>query len=332
MPPASERPASPLYQPHQACRDSFLTLKDGRKLAYTFYGQILQTGTTPVFYFNGTPGSRKEGSLIDAAAHKAYIPIIAVDRPGFGDSSWQADRSLLDWPGDILDLADHLKVNQFGVIGLSGGGAYVLACLHAIRKARLVAASIVSGMYPWSLGTEGMMWQTKMLFGVAYYSSWLTEKMLDMGMRKMVMEPDRAKVIATVKQSLKSPSYPDADREVLMEMMEDEDLADAYLGSMREALKISSKGAAWELYILGAEWAFKLEDIDGDRLTMWHGDQDVNVSVMMPDAVARLIPGVRYNRVAGEGHVSLMVRRREQILAELGARLPHSQKKDIDGI
>jgi hypothetical protein len=43
-------------------------------------------------------------------------------------STFQPNRRILDWPSDILELADHLKISQFYVLGTSGGCPYVLAC------------------------------------------------------------------------------------------------------------------------------------------------------------------------------------------------------------
>ena len=38
------------------------------------------------------------------------IRMIALDRPGYGLSDYQENRTYLDWPGDVSALADHLAL------------------------------------------------------------------------------------------------------------------------------------------------------------------------------------------------------------------------------
>merc|ERR1711939_35190 len=87
-----------------------LQLKDGRTLAYACYGETASPKSLPVFYFNGTPGSHPECGLLHEPALKLGLLLIGIDRPGFGDSSLQDNRTLLQWPSDVLELADHLDV------------------------------------------------------------------------------------------------------------------------------------------------------------------------------------------------------------------------------
>jgi pimeloyl-ACP methyl ester carboxylesterase len=119
----------------------FVTLRDGRNLAYAEYGR--RRGS-PAFYFHGTPGGLLEGRLLDEAARLQDVRLIAVDRPGYGSSDFKKDRRITDWPGDVADLADALEIDRFGVVGLSGGGPHVQACAAAMPE-RVTTAVIVSG-------------------------------------------------------------------------------------------------------------------------------------------------------------------------------------------
>ena len=90
-----------------------LTLPDGRKLGYAQYG--LLTGR-PIFYLHGLPGSRLEGAGFDELALKLGARVIAVDRPGIGWSSPYPNRTLLDHPKDLEQLAKHLDLDHYGVL------------------------------------------------------------------------------------------------------------------------------------------------------------------------------------------------------------------------
>ncbi|MEZ5448790.1 MAG: hypothetical protein R3E89_07250 [Thiolinea sp.] len=57
-----------------------ITLNDQRRLAYSEYGD---RDGRPLFYFHGMPASRLEAVLLEAAASRLGLRIIAADRPGF---------------------------------------------------------------------------------------------------------------------------------------------------------------------------------------------------------------------------------------------------------
>ncbi|KAJ4349780.1 uncharacterized protein N0V89_008398 [Didymosphaeria variabile] len=96
-----------------------LTLDGGRVLSYAIYGSPVPH--TSVFYFHSFASSRKEAKIWHTAAAKLGVRLVAPDRPGLGNSSFQPSRTFLDWPKDVIALADHLKIQTFYVMGWSGG-------------------------------------------------------------------------------------------------------------------------------------------------------------------------------------------------------------------
>src|SRR5215510_3131644 len=102
----------------------FVDLPDGRRLAYAEYGD---PQGHPTFYFHGLPGSRLEAVLAAESAAQAGIRLVASDRPGVGGSDPQPRRTLLDWPADVVQLADRIGVARFSIIGVSGGAPYAAA-------------------------------------------------------------------------------------------------------------------------------------------------------------------------------------------------------------
>jgi len=85
-------------------------LKDGRLLGYAEYGS---PDGKPVFYFHGHPGSRRDWPVFDddGCAAELNARIIAVDRPGHGLSDFKRGREILDWPDDVIEIADALDRN-----------------------------------------------------------------------------------------------------------------------------------------------------------------------------------------------------------------------------
>jgi len=89
-------------------------LQDSQTLAYNEYGD---PDGIPIFHTHGGPGSRVEGQTFHEIAQERGYRIISTDRPGMGESTYLKGRRLLDYPQDILQLADHLGFNRFGVTG-----------------------------------------------------------------------------------------------------------------------------------------------------------------------------------------------------------------------
>ena len=106
-----------------------VTLRDRRRLGFAEFGD--QQGR-PLFYFHGFPGSRLEARLADRISRDLHVRFIAIDRPGYGLSSFKAGRSFLDLADDVCDLADTLEIGRFSILGVSGGGPYAAACARKI--------------------------------------------------------------------------------------------------------------------------------------------------------------------------------------------------------
>jgi pimeloyl-ACP methyl ester carboxylesterase len=121
-------------------RAGTIRLRDGRALAYAEWGPA---EGRPVLHFHGVPDGRFSwggGSLCEDRG----VRLIALDRPGIGGSDPRPGRSVVDWPADVEELAEQLELDRFAVSGWSAGGAYALACAHALGP-RIDAVALVSG-------------------------------------------------------------------------------------------------------------------------------------------------------------------------------------------
>jgi pimeloyl-ACP methyl ester carboxylesterase len=140
-------------RPIRSHETQFIHTADGRKLAYCEYGD---PQGKPVFYFHGTPGSRLEPVFGDEAGREYGFRLIAPDRPGIGQSDYAENRKLLDWPLDVAAAADQLGIGHFGVIGVSGGGPYALACSRVLAK-RLDFCVLMGSWAP--VAEEPALWE-----------------------------------------------------------------------------------------------------------------------------------------------------------------------------
>src|SRR4029077_2241734 len=66
------------------------------------------SGAHAILYHYGLPGSGFEASLAHDVAKQLGVRIIAPNRPGCGNSTFDPNRKLTDWAGVIIRLADAL--------------------------------------------------------------------------------------------------------------------------------------------------------------------------------------------------------------------------------
>lgn len=124
-------------------------LPDGRSLGFARLGC---PAGLPLIYLHGFPASRLEAGILNAAANSLGVSIIAPDRPGFGLSDFQPRRTILDWPNDVVHLANALSIDRFSLLASSGGCPYAAACAHQFPQ-RLIRVGIMAGLVPQKNGS-----------------------------------------------------------------------------------------------------------------------------------------------------------------------------------
>lgn len=267
-----------------------ITLADGRQLGFAEYGD---PQGTPVFFFHGWPGSRLAGAYIDPAVRKLHIRLISVDRPGRGLSHPQAKRTLLDWPDDIAQLADKLKLKKFSVIGISGGGPYALACAYKLHK-RLHAVGVVCGLGPIvpfsQYEKSALSLPEKLYYRVLPYCMFLMP--LISYLTYMGMAHAYSWFTPWVARN-----KPASDKH----MLSDPHLGKLLRESALEGLRPPSPGMSQDYQIYCQPWGFDLTNIK-TQVFIWHGELDRNVPVWMARFLAQKIPHARATFYPEMGH------------------------------
>lgn len=284
-----------------------IRLPDGRHLGFATYGD---TRGTPVLHCHGFPGSRFEGAMWHEIAGKHHIRLIVPERPGVGLSSFQKNRRIQDWPQDATVLLRHLGVDEFHLLGTSGGSAYVLACLHELPEHRIRGAAIVSGFYPLALGAEDMLMVSRIMVFLAVWATSLMAGLvyLVLGRAAQARDPE----VFTKAFSKDVDMRPEIDRASLG----DEQYKKKFFSSAREGIRANSYAFAWEARLLGSDWGFSLHNVPAAKLSLWHGKMDTGNPVSMTKRAGMQLTGSKV-RVLDEGHISLQARHMEEIFEDL---------------
>jgi pimeloyl-ACP methyl ester carboxylesterase len=115
---------------------------DGRDISFTDFGN---KDDIAVLWCHGGPGSRLEPQTEAEAACAAGFRLIGIDRPGYGGSTELPGRQIADWAKDALQVADHLKIDHFFIVGVSTGGSYALATA-SIAPERVMGVIVCCGL------------------------------------------------------------------------------------------------------------------------------------------------------------------------------------------
>ena len=291
---------------------NFLTLKNGRKLCYGDYGD---PGGLPVMYFHGWPSSRLQGFVLEELCLEKGIRLIAPDRPGVGKSELEPDRTLVDWPPLVKELADHLGWERFSLMGVSGGGPYAVAAAAALPE-MVIQAAVVCGAPPLAQfpNRSEMMWPYRALLRIRPYAPFLIPGILKISHWISQYPPHEPPMSWVMKWTA------DADREALGES--DFELVTR---SFREGISAGTAGVQIDGDVYSADWGLDFGKISVP-IEFWHGEEDRNIPFSMVKEYASWIPSAKMHSFPGEGHYSIIARSPEMVLESLRSEVPYSAK------
>lgn len=284
--------------------EKFVQLEGGGFLAFEEYGD--PTGA-PVVFCHGWPSSRTMAELTHDAACEVGVRIVSPDRPGIRDSSFQADRKLLDWPSILRELMESLGIEQFRMLAISGGAPYAYAAAWAMPE-RVTAIAIVSGAPPISELSDhsGLLllyrWMLRGYRNYPKFSRWAFR----FARPFLSLRPPRRAHPMLLK--LLQP----CDAEVLR----DARAFEACFESQRQAWRNSAMGVLADAEIYASPWGFALEDVSVP-VRLWHGKQDRSFSFGVAQEVAKRLPNCTARYIDNAGHYSAPIRNMREILEDL---------------
>lgn len=278
-----------------------LKLADGRALGFAECGD---PAGVAVFHFHASGSSRLERPADESILVDLGIRFITTDRPGHGLSDPQPSRKLLDWPDDVAQLADHLGIDQFYVMGWSAGGAPALACAFKLPE-RVQAAALVSSVSPPDCPGQ-------------YKGLPLANRLWKIGARRipaLVRLMRRAAyplIMGDLEEAGKnmSMSFPLEDRRLL----DDPEDLKRFAKDIQEGYRQGWEGPVQDDMVNARPWGFRLEDI-ALRVNIWQGDIDQNMRLHHAHCLHSRLPNSHLTVWQGEAHLALLVHWREVLAA-----------------
>lgn len=229
--------------------------------------------------------------------------LVSFDRPGYGESDPDPNRTPKSLALDVQELADQLHLGEkFYVVGYSMGGQATWGCLKYIPH-RLAGVTLVAPVVnywwkslPLNVSTEGYTLQPKRdqwAVRVAHYAPWLiywwnTQKWFP---GSSVASRDGS-----------SFSQPDKDIVLKLGSSRKPHLAEVRPQGLHETINrdMVVGFGSWEFDPIELEDPF-LKSHQGS-VHLWQGDDDMLVPVVPQRYIAEKLPWIHYHEVPGSGH------------------------------
>ncbi|MEV6276648.1 alpha/beta hydrolase [Nocardia sp. NPDC051832] len=243
----------------------------------------------PVLAHHGVPGCHVEGvAFAHEAAAEVGVRLIAIDRPGVGMSEMAPRQRVLDFAETVAGIADWLEIDQFAVLGASGGGPYTLATAAQLPD-RVSNAVVVSSPAPFEKGIDG----GKSAGGLSILRRFpFLARPVAARMAKVVRKPRGLDAM------IAQMGVADRDR-----VAGDDWLKSKLAENIHTAFETGSRGVAVDFQVVFARpWGFDPVDI-AVPVHIWHGDGDQNVPVADGRRLAATIPNSTYDEIEGAGHL-----------------------------
>jgi pimeloyl-ACP methyl ester carboxylesterase len=277
-----------------------LRLPDGRDLDVIVGPGMSGDG---LLYIGGAPTGAAAFLPAVAAAASRGLRFVTWARPGYSRSTRRPNVTVADYAADLEVVAAHLGLEHVYAIGWSAGGPRALAAV-ALRPELVPAAATIGSPAPRGRG------------GVDWESDRLDERLAEqregpeyaMRVEQSAAELEMtADATSTALRNFASPDHALADDRELCEY-----LAEAF----REALATGMWGWHDDDRANARVWGYDLTSIHVP-VSIWHGVEDSIVPVSHGRWLAQRVPGAQAHLMEGEGHLSIIANRFDDVLDDL---------------
>jgi pimeloyl-ACP methyl ester carboxylesterase len=268
-----------------------VTVGSGRRFGFAEFGPA---DGRPIVWMHGTPGARRQiPESARVAADELGLRIVGIDRPGVGASTAYLHASLLDVAAELGEVTEQLGLDRFAMIGLSGGGPYVLAYSHLFPD-RVAVAGILGGMGPGEGDDAAEGGVINRLSGVAPLVA-LLRIPLSIGLTAglWALRPVASQVF-----DLYARFSPEGDRRVF----EQPEVKAMFLDDLLLGTRTGFAALLYDFVLISRPWGFSPRDVSVPT-RWWHGDADNLVPLEHGRHMVSLIPDAELFVRPGESHL-----------------------------
>ena len=287
-----------------------VAVRDDRRLSFAEYGS---TRGPAIVWMHGTPGARRQIPLeARAYAEQHGLRIVGIDRPGIGSSTPHLYADLLDWTRDLEILLDTLGIDTVRLIGLSGGGPYVLAAGAAMPE-RVHGVGILGGVAP-TVGEDAV--DGGLIQLAVRLAPVLSVARVPLGVA-LTAAIRMIRPLAGPGLDLYAAVQPPGDRKLLSRP----EFKAMFLDDLLNGSRFQTSAPITDLVLFTREWGFSAADVHVP-VRWWHGADDHIVPVAHGRHLVERLPDASLTVIEGESHLGGLGITKEVLdtLMELGPR------------
>jgi pimeloyl-ACP methyl ester carboxylesterase len=295
----SRSPLRPIKSPD---REVFFGA-DGKRIYFQEWGE---NHKPVILLFHGFPGCADHGKLMTMTTYLERFRLISFDRPGYGRSDFQKGLTPLTLAEQIKSFLDYLNIDSLSILSVSGGAPFAMATA-VVMKDRVQKLTSIAGVAPLTLRNSRYM--SSMQRKAWLLRNLVPNSMLQYGAKK-VWQAGVSKMDQLFFADIDSFSAP--DQIVFKHPVIGKELLELTKHSLRQG----PESVLADLKTYSKAWGFPLSEVNCP-VTLWHGDQDDVVHYRYAQEMSRKLPRANLKFIEGEGHYSLPLNCRDEIIEDL---------------
>ncbi len=293
-----------------------VAVREGRRLSFAEFGAPRGPA---IVWMHGTPGSRRQVPLeARRYAEEHGFRIVGVDRPGIGSSTPHLYGRVLDWTGDLELLLDTLAIDTCRLVGLSGGGPYVLAA-GAVLPERVHGVGVLGGVVP-PRGPDAIDGGAIQLAVRLAPLLQVARKPLGVALTTSIR---LVRPLAGAALDLYAAVQPPGDKNLLSRP----EFKAMFLDDLLNGSRFQASAPLNDLLLFARDWGFAAADVKVP-VRWWHGNADHIVPHRHGQHLVARLPDATLTTIDGESHLGGLGISEEVIstLMELGPRRSRPRK------
>ncbi|MBC7371207.1 MAG: alpha/beta hydrolase [Bdellovibrionaceae bacterium] len=261
---------------------------------------------TVVLFIHGFPGCGDQAKLITTTSMSTSFRLIAVDRPGYGESDFQPMLTPLKFAEQLVEILDHLKIDKLRLLSVSGGAPYSLALAHLLGE-RVERMCSVAGVAP--LTRKNFQYMNSQ-----QRKTWLLSQCLPKSVQHAMLNRVWLKGVERVEEFLFSPT--DGVHGPDQVVFAHPDISPVLSATLKRALSQGPRGIIHDLNVYARDWGFKTDGI-ACPVTLWHGTKDDVVHLAYAKDMKTKLKNANLRIIDDEGHFSIAMNFRDHIISDL---------------
>ncbi len=259
-----------------------------------------------VLLIHGAPGCADHAKFMSQTPLWNTFRLIAVDRPGYGESDPQKKITPLAFALQIERLLEYLNVGNLYLISVSGGAPYSMAIAFTLKD-RVKKMCSIGGVAP--LSVKNILYMNGLQKKTFIAKKVLPDVILNRAVHKM-WSHGFDKMEKTFFTSVET--FSETDRHIILDPI----LGPELLKTVQSAILNGPDGVLNDIRIFSEPWGFVLNEIKAP-VTLWHGDQDTVVHNRFAIDMKSKLARADLKLIKREGHYSLLLNYRDAILSDL---------------